>query len=602
MFKNNIRNKLILLLLLVTILPFGSSIILTYMYTKESLKNQAIQENINLLYQGKSNFQTYLEDIHGLALSVYSQPQFINFLRTPSQQNDYVTAETVRNFMQTLLYVEESVERIYIHVVEQNKSFYVSKTSTMVFERKENVKNKKIYKEIKNNPSQLYIEPLHFQGAYDPLENAIAPKKVFTVHRAIINIPSDEIIGYISIDVLPEKVFKLSENLFNKATEEFYILAPDGNIFYSSHKNVSNNGENQEWIAKILSSPTENGALEWKDDAFNGVMIYDQLSPAQGGWMIVKRIPYTTLYESAFNVTKMNILIGVFVLILVIFATLFVSFKITSPIRILVKNIQQIEEGNMKVQFQSLGNDEIGVLGERFKAMIEKINHLINREYKLEIENKTNQLKVLQSQINPHFLYNTLQSIGTIALKNKVPQIYTLITHLSQIMRYGMNMQENMVPLTKEINHSKSYYLLQKERFTDSLDYTIHVDEDVMQILVPKMILQPLIENYFQHGFDIRQEVGKIEMTGRKINNFLLIKICDNGTSIQEERLEEIRLHLETGKRKNEAERESIGLKNVHDRLKLYYGERACLILSNRESGGLCVIIKIPINTKGGKS
>ncbi|RBW69112.1 sensor histidine kinase [Bacillus taeanensis] len=601
MFKNNIRNKLILLLLLVTILPFGSSIILTYMYTKESLKDQAIQENINLLYQGKSNFQTYLEDIHGLALSIYSQPKFMNFLRSPSQENDYVTMGTVKNFMQTLLYVEESVERVYMHIVKQNKSFYVSKTSTMVFEKKENMKNQKIYNEIKSNPSHLYIEPLHFQGSYDPLENNTVPKQVFTVHRAIINIPSDEIIGYMSIDVLPEKVFELSENLFNKETEEFYILTPDGDIFYNSHKNASNPETNQEWISKLLAASTENGALEWQDNTFNGVMIYDRIAPSQGGWVIVKRIPYTTLYESAFNVTKMNILIGVFVLILVIFATLFVSFKITSPIRILVKNIQEIEEGNMKVQFKSLGNDEIGVLGERFKRMIEKINHLINREYKLEIENKTNQLKVLQSQINPHFLYNTLQSIGTIALKNKVPQIYTLITHLSQIMRYGMNMQEDMVPLTKEINHSKSYYLLQKERFTDSLDYTIDVDEDVMQILVPKMILQPLIENYFQHGFDIRQEIGKIEMRGRKINNFLLIKICDNGTGIQEERLEEIRLHLETGKRRNEAERESIGLKNVHDRLKLYYGESASLNFSNRESGGLCVIIKIPINEKGGE-
>ncbi|MFK4996656.1 sensor histidine kinase [Bacillus sp. N9] len=132
-------------------------------------------------------------------------------------------------------------------------------------------------------------------------------------------------------------------------------------------------------------------------------MIYNKIADSAGGWMLIKRIPYTTLYESAIQVALINILFGVIGLCLVILATFFVSFKITSPIRVLLEQIRQVEKGNMNVNFQSLGNDEIGYLGARFKEMIAKMNRLINREYKLEIENKTNQLKVLQSQINPHF-------------------------------------------------------------------------------------------------------------------------------------------------------------------------------------------------------
>ena len=127
-----------------------------------------------------------------------------------------------------------------------------------------------------------------------------------------------------------------------------------------------------------------------------------------------------------------------------------------------MQNIRQIEKGNMQTQFHSLGTDEIGILGDRFKAMVEKINQLINREYKLQLENKTNQLKVLQSQVNPHFLYNTLQSIGTMALKSKVPEIYSSLTDLSQIMRYSMNMEEDIVELAKEVNYTKAYLLLHK--------------------------------------------------------------------------------------------------------------------------------------------
>jgi two-component system sensor histidine kinase YesM len=120
--------------------------------------------------------------------------------------------------------------------------------------------------------------------------------------------------------------------------------------------------------------------------------------------------------------------------------------------------------------------------------MIGKINHLINREYKLELENKTNQLKALQSQLNPHFLYNALQSIGTLALKKNVPQVYSLVTHLSKIMRYGMNMDEDMVPLTKEIDYIKAFLLLQKERFGDQFEYSLQFDKEDLTIRVPKMI------------------------------------------------------------------------------------------------------------------
>jgi two-component system sensor histidine kinase YesM len=323
-------------------------------------------------------------------------------------------------------------------------------------------------------------------------------------------------------------------------------------------------------------------------------MMYDQTQAAVGGWVLVKRVPFTTLYENAFVVTKINILFGVVGLCLVILATFFVSFKITSPIRVLVRNIMQVEKGNMKVQFESLGTDEIGILGYRFKLMIEKINQLINREYKLEIENKTNQLKVLQSQLNPHFLYNALQSIGTVALKNNVPQIYTLVTQLSKIMRYGMNMDEDMVPLKKEINYIKAFLLLQKERFGDSFDYDIDVEEGAMNVSVPKMILQPIIENYFKHGFDIREGVGKIKVEGKIEQSSILLTIRDNGVGVTNSRLQEIYRHFEEGNTGEQEDKTNIGLKNVYVRLQLYYDGLATLHMENHKDGGFKVRLMLP--------
>jgi two-component system sensor histidine kinase YesM len=263
-----------------------------------------------------------------------------------------------------------------------------------------------------------------------------------------------------------------------------------------------------------------------------------------------------------------------------------------------MQNIHQVENGNMKVEFQSLGNDEIGILGDRFKQMMERINTLINREYKLEIENKTNQLKVLQSQINPHFLYNALQSIGTVALKNKVPQIYSLVTHLSTIMRYGMNMEEDMVPLTKEINYIKAFLLLQKERFGNQFEYEINVPEELQDVKLPKMVLQPIIENYFKHGFDSRVGVGRLTVHCTKEETNLIVQIGDNGIGITEDRLDKIYRKFEGMLPTNDGT--NIGLKNVYERLKLYYNGKATLELHNQEKGGLFVTIKLPMDGEGG--
>ncbi|MFC0472676.1 sensor histidine kinase [Halalkalibacter kiskunsagensis] len=583
MFKKSIRNKLIILLLVITIIPFGTSIIVTYLYTKESLKDQSIQENVNLLYQGKVNTENYLRDLNNFTLSFYSNTDIMNYLRKSSvSTSDYLSIGIVDDTLRTLLYSDDSINKVYMSIVRDQKLVSISRRSTIVYSEQVDTYFDS-YQMAKNNPHNLYIEPLK--------------SNAFAIHFAFRNVPANDVLAYITLEVKPEKIMELSEFLYNKDEEEFYILTPEGHFIYNSVDNSSDH-DHSKWINELHQSESASGKIEWKDSTFHGVIVYDAISDAMGSWILVKRIPYTTLYESAYGVAIINIIFGVLGLTLVILATFFVSFKITSPIRVLMQNIKQVEKGNMQVQFQSLGDDEIGVLGQRFKVMIEKINHLINREYKLELENKTNQLKVLHSQINPHFLYNTLQSIGTMALKSKVPEIYTSLTDLSQIMRYSMNMEEDVVPLAKEINYTKSYLLLQKQRFGDDLDYILDIETEALDIKVPKMILQPIIENYFKHGFDIRDGVGEIQIKCKKKESYLFIVIRDNGMGVSEKRLEEVyqQLYAEPNTDKVQS---NIGLKNVYARLQLYYSGEALLKLQNQNSGGFLVIMKLPLEMEG---
>ncbi|KKI91540.1 histidine kinase [Bacillus sp. SA1-12] len=593
MVKTSIRKKLIVLLLLITIVPFGTSIVITYLYTKESLKDEFIKENVNLLYQGKLNLEAYIEELKNLTISFYNNVDFMDYLRNPGQEDDYLAKESVKNVMLTILYAEKNINRVNIAIEEDNQNVSVSKRSGVVFSSlKEG--DRENFQKARTNQNYIYIEPMNILQADRADKDQRSQRDVFTLHRALIDVPSNHLLGYISLDIAPNKISEISEKLYVKDKEEFYILSQEGELIFRSNSEVS---ENEKWITQLINRPEPSGTMEWQKDSFRGLMIYERVSESTGGWIMVKRIPYTSVFESALSVAKINIMFGIIGLILVILATLFVSFKITSPIRVLLQNIKKVEEGNMNVHFASLGNDEIGVLGERFIQMVGKINHLINREYKLEIENKTNQLKALQSQLNPHFLYNSLQSIGTLALKNNVPQVYTLVTHLSKIMRYGMNMDEDLVPLTKEIDYIKAFLLLQKERFGDQFEYTLQVEQEAFAIKVPKMILQPIIENYFKHGFDGSHDTkGKLCIIGRVEEDTLILAVRDNGKGISEGRLQEIYQSFNQEKQKVNNKGTSIGLRNVYFRLKLYFDGRAEFHLQNLDSGGLFVTIKLPVD------
>jgi two-component system sensor histidine kinase YesM len=166
-------------------------------------------------------------------------------------------------------------------------------------------------------------------------------------------------------------------------------------------------------------------------------------------------------------------------------------------------------------------------------------------------------------------------------------------------MRYGMNMEEDLVPLSKEINYTIAFLLLQKERFGENLDYTVDVDENVKDVQVPKMILQPIIENYFKHGFDSREGVGSIRLRCLRENDELVMKISDNGIGVTENRLNEIYEHFKAEALNKKGEETNIGLKNVYVRLKLYYNLQADLKLENQEEGGFMVTMRLPIWMEG---
>lgn len=242
--------------------------------------------------------------------------------------------------------------------------------------------------------------------------------------------------------------------------------------------------------------------------------------------------------------------------------------------------------------------DEFGLLTRKITGMTRTINDLIVKEYRLELANKTNQLKALQAQVNPHFLYNALQSIASLSLRYNAPKVYDLIYSLGSMMRYSMNTERTQVPLRDEIEHVQNYVILQTERFgEENLRLEIHAAEAALETVLPKMILQPIVENIFKHGFadGIREAVIRIDckLEGQ---SRLVLAVKDNGKGISPERLEEITAGLRSSGR---PENEEIGLYNVLARLRLQFGSGAEMQLHNEEGQGVTVTLIIPLEGPG---
>ncbi|WP_405462569.1 sensor histidine kinase [Paenibacillus sp. HJGM_3] len=254
---------------------------------------------------------------------------------------------------------------------------------------------------------------------------------------------------------------------------------------------------------------------------------------------------------------------------------------------------------SMYITYVYTREDEIGHLSRRFQSMMNTINDLILREYRLELANKTTQLRMLQAQINPHFINNALQSIGTLALQHEAPKVYALLASLAKMMHYTMHTDETIVPLEKELEHLNYYLQLQKQRFDDKFSYRYDIGEATRTIPVPKMILQPIAENYFKHGYSAHNEGGRLQVTTELRQDRLYIRMTDNGTGMPEEELRRLQLELETPR--DEGDRsEHIGLANVMDRLRLYYGDQASMLLLHTEPHGLTVVLTIPVRDEGG--
>jgi two-component system sensor histidine kinase YesM len=589
-FKNSIRHKLIVLLLISTIVPIVSSIIITDTYTKESLKERAVEENTRLISEGRANIINYLDTVKNASLAIYSNATLDSIVT--KGWADYQSESNIFTIMQIVSRSANDIYQVYLDITDTQRSYVLSQNN---FKRGPILYKPPSPKNIA--PYEVFTEKTHLSHDYGIMQAPMAnPEMVFTIHRPFFRVPSNDQIGLLSIDVKLEALSKLTTQLYDKNNEDLYILDDTGTVIYAANEPYMGAVPEESWIKQILERTDDAGYLEWNQHEFSGIMIYTKISTAYLNWTLVKRVPYLHLYDYARKLTLINTAVAAICLTIAMIAILIVSLRLTRPLKQLISHINKIQAGQLEEPIVINRSDEIGILATRFRTMMHTINDLILREYKLNLANKTIQLEMLQAQVNPHFMNNALQSIGNLALEHQAPKVYTLISSLGQMMHYSMNTKETMVPLSMEIDYVNYYCILQQQRFEDKLLVEFDISEPTSFCLVPKMIVQPIVENFFKHGFyTSNKRIGFVKVTTLIRDDTLLITVEDNGIGVTEERLLQLRHKLSHLEESGERLGESIGLMNIMFRLRLYYGEQAHIELNSRNPYGLQVTLSIPL-------
>ncbi len=305
----------------------------------------------------------------------------------------------------------------------------------------------------------------------------------------------------------------------------------------------------------------------------------------------------STEYRNIFVSTVRFIVVAyacIFTLLLIL--SYYIPLSITRPIRKLSEVTDQVAKGDLSVRFDARSGVEVSRLSDSLNAMIDKINELLAQVTKEQIRLRKAEFELLQMQINPHFLYNTLDTIVWLAEAGKQKEVVQMVGSLSEFFRTSLNQGKDIIPIREELQHVRSYLEIQQVRYQDILEYEIHVPEKLGKYLIPKITIQPIVENALYHGIKNKRGLGRILVNGRKEEGHFVIEVQDNGIGINEERLKQVRDKIQY---RLSAGNDIYGLYNVNERIRLNFGEKFGISIESVYGEGTVVSIFLPYMEEG---
>lgn len=574
-------NKLILLFTTIIILVVGSLTFISYrMLQKEAVEGSIASTSNNLLLVNR-NLEEYLAGMEQLSLPQYRFDEIVYAINHESE--DYASRMYVEDYLRELYYSRSDLKAIYLYVVKEKKYYAVTKENYNITVRTgldTDISGLPWYgRAMESGAGSSYQS--FVQGSGEETGYKLDTEQIFMAyHRVLRSIATREPQAVLSFYFTPSGRDDILKDVpFSKGQHLMY-LSPDHSLFYADDPAVY--GRMKE--AKLTEELAEagGGRLTWQDGEQKYLVVYDVAE--QSGWKLVKPIPYTQIDEAATRTRNISFSIGLAFLLLSVILVIYFSNAITRPLKKLSYQMNRFSAGDFDAEAEVKGRDEIAYLSRHFNQMVRRTNELINERYKMKLVEKNAILKALEAEINPHFLYNALQAISTKALKHGTDDVADMIDSLALTLRYCISGKDT-VKAREELKHIGHYLSLQKARFGSRLQVRYDWEESLMELEMPKLSIQTLVENAIKHAVEKVSSAVTIGIEARLNGGHAVITVRDDGPGFSPGRLEQVRESFQSEWEDREYEGESIGLVNLHTRLKLLYGDAAELNIRTDKSG-----------------
>jgi two-component system sensor histidine kinase YesM len=404
----------------------------------------------------------------------------------------------------------------------------------------------------------------------------------FSFLRSVIDVDKNQSAGVFRMDINLNGLKEIFENVRGGTDQELLIVDSQGRIIYDRDE-----GEITRSFPVALDEQSDS-IVEQLDG--RKVMVNYVTAP-YSGWKIANVIPLKELTQSIEIIRNLLWTLSGVAVVLSIALSLFLTRRLLYPLKKMQLLMNKVENGDYSVQFKAQSNDEIGKLAGSFNHMVVKINELIRNVFMIRILKREADFKVLQSKINPHFLYNTLESISMKAEVDNNYEVADMISRLGRLFRMTINHDRETILLSKEMEYIEHYVKLQQIRFK-GLIFVVEMAPEIMKSYILPWTIQPIVENAIVHGLAPLNHEGRIVIEGMSAGADILIRITDNGIGVDEKTVRDIQAHLLTDADQTEDEIH-IGLKNISDRIRYYFGDRYGLTLSGKKGKGTTVEIRM---------
>ena len=547
--------------------------LLFYFNFSRQLEQTIQSENEMLVKQVNQSVDTYLRDMLRLSNSIY-----YNVIKNVDIDSDPINSEL------QLLYGTYSsyVENIALYDLDGN---LLATAPPALSKPGVDVRQAQWFQKALNRTENLHFATPEIQNLFVNAEHRYI--RVISLSSAVeITSGKSTMGGVLLIDLKYNSLTELFDHMSLANGGYLYLMDANGELIYHPEQQLIASGLAKE--NNLVAATYDDGGHQ---ETFNGeARSIIVRTVGYTGWRIVGVIPQQGIVLNQLD--NILIIIAIFLMLfdIVILINSFISTKLTAPIKHLEESVQTLEYGDASKAIYQGGSYEIRHLGASIQGMVDQLQQLTDDIVREHEQKQKSELDALQSQINPHFLYNALDIIVWMIEREQPREAVNIVTALARLFRISLSRGKNIISVRDELEHVQNYLTIQAMRYKNKFSYVIEMDDEVKDLAIIKLVVQPLVENAIYHGMDFMDGDGMITISAKIVGDELHLTVADNGLGMKPEVVE--RLLIENTP---VSKGSGVGLKNVNERIKLYFGDRYGVLIKSEPDEGTCITLVLPI-------